>query len=202
MSRAMDWAAMCLGRRRYRRPKPDASAIERERASAYAAVVAGTLLCMTAIAALPPPPSQKPALAICRQPRELAAEAGWTIDVDCGTPTDGASQPARPLRGPARLLFGQTLDLNCADPLALQSLPSIGPSRAEAIAVTRAVRVFSSLQDLERVPGIGPKTVGGLLGWAHVADPVPCLERGASSAELESSTEGALVRGPSGATSP
>jgi hypothetical protein len=189
MPRAVGWAAMCLARHRLRRPRSDVSARARERAAAYAAVIAGTLLCMMAIASLPPPSSQRPALAECREPRELAAKSGWTIAVDCSRHMDTLTTPVRPLRGPARLLFGQTLDLNCADPLALQSLPAIGPSRAEAIAATRSVRPFSSLQDLGRTPGIGPKTIGGLIGWAHVTYPVPCLEGGSESAGWGSSAE-------------
>ena len=105
----------------------------------------------------------------CRGPLEHRARAGWTVEVRCG----GDLQPTRrALRGPARLLFGQTLDLNRADVRSMESLPGIGPRRAHAIGLVRCQRAFESLADLERVPGIGPRTVSRLLGWAHVGPPV------------------------------
>ena len=88
----------------------------------------------------------------------------WTLAVTC---PGGA-----PLRGPARLLFGLRLDLNRAEPRALEVLPGIGPKRAEAIAYARARRPFVRVEDLDRVPGIGPRTLSGLLPWVGVV-PLP-----------------------------
>jgi hypothetical protein len=77
--------------------------------------------------------------------------------------------PARaPLRGTAPLLFGQPLDLNRASPRALEALPGIGPARAARIARERRRAPFCSLADLERVHGVGPGIVRGLVGWAEV----------------------------------
>ncbi len=100
----------------------------------------------------------------CPQPREVAAADGWTTEVSC---VPGAI-PSRDLRGPARLLFGLTLDLNRADARALEVLPRIGPRRAAAIVRAREQAEFTSVEDLVRVRGIGPKTLEGLAGWVGV----------------------------------
>ena len=100
----------------------------------------------------------------CVSPGEAAAAGGWTTEVECFF----AGEEPKPLRGPARLLFGETLDLNHADAAALEVLPHIGPGRAAAIVAARQHRHFTSVNDLARVPGIGPRTVAGLAGWASV----------------------------------
>jgi competence protein ComEA len=69
-----------------------------------------------------------------------------------------------------RLLFGQPLDLNHADSLALESLPGIGPRRASAILETRSRRPFRDTSDLVRVNGIVPKTLEKLEPWITVGD--------------------------------
>lgn len=51
-------------------------------------------------------------------------------------------------------------DLNSATVAQLQALPTIGPKRAEAIIADREANgPFRSIEDLDRVRGIGPKTV-------------------------------------------
>jgi transposase len=102
----------------------------------------------------------------CPGPREIAAEGGWTRDVACA---EAAGEAARPLRGPARLLFGERLDLNCADAGALESLPGIGPARAAAIVAARCQRPFARPADVARARGIGPRTAAGLAGWVEVS---------------------------------
>ncbi len=103
-----------------------------------------------------------PVSVACNTPREHVAHQGWTSDVFCfpGTGEDEA------VRGPVRLLFGLTLDLNRADAQALEVLPRIGPRRAAAIVAARTTAPFDSLSDLERIAGIGPATVAGLVGLA------------------------------------
>ncbi len=99
----------------------------------------------------------------CREPAEAVGDGIRSLDVRCGA----TPEPRRPVRGAARLLFGQTLDLNCAEAADLESLPGIGPARAAAIV---SARPFFSLAGLERVRGIGARTVAGLKGWAGVVE--------------------------------
>lgn len=103
----------------------------------------------------------------CAQPSEQLAHAGHSVAVGC----HGARE-ARPLRGPARLLFGLRLDPNRADRASLEALPGIGPARAAAIETERCRRPFASPAELERVPGIGPKSRARLEPWLEVAAPV------------------------------
>jgi predicted flap endonuclease-1-like 5' DNA nuclease len=102
----------------------------------------------------------------CANPIEARAEGGWTVEVVCADAAIG--HPA--VRGPARLLFGRGLDLNRADADALQVLPGIGPSRASAILESRKIEPFAEVADLQRVHGIGPKTIAGLEGWVVVEE--------------------------------
>ncbi len=102
----------------------------------------------------------------CAEPAEQLAHAGHSVAVGC----DGDSA-ARPLRGPARLLFGLRLDPNRADRASLEALPGIGPVRAAAIETERCRRPFASVAELERVPGIGPRSLARLEPWLAVAGP-------------------------------
>ena len=68
----------------------------------------------------------------------------------------------------ARLLFGETLDLNHANADQLEVLPGIGPARAQAIVEERERRHFQHVDELRAVRGIGPRTVAGLEGWVHI----------------------------------
>lgn len=51
---------------------------------------------------------------------------------------------------------GSLININTATAAALESLPGIGPSKAAAIIANRP---FSNVDDLERVPGIGARTM-------------------------------------------
>jgi competence protein ComEA len=101
-----------------------------------------------------------PEAAACPAPFERAQRAGHTTQAGCGG--------GDPVRGPARLLFGLRLDPNTADAAALEVLPGLGPARARAVVETRCGRPFHSLQDLERVPGIGPRTRAALEPWLAI----------------------------------
>lgn len=60
--------------------------------------------------------------------------------------------PAQPMLAP--------IDINSATEAELSALPRIGPALARRIVEDRAVSGdFSSVDDLDRVPGIGPRTV-------------------------------------------
>lgn len=66
------------------------------------------------------------------------------------------------------LLFGEGLDPNGASALELTVLPGIGPARAEAIVAHRTRSPFCHPTDLERVPGLGPRTVARLSDWLAI----------------------------------
>lgn len=100
----------------------------------------------------------------CPTPRELAARGAVSAAATCIGDAGG-----RRLRGPARLLFGQRLDLNRARAATLEVLPGIGPARAAAIVAERAQRPFASVDELRRVPGIGPHTLARLRPYLGVA---------------------------------
>ena len=58
---------------------------------------------------------------------------------------------------------GPAVNINKADSNALQSLPGIGPSKADAIVADRTANgPFASCSDLQRVRGVGPATVAGI----------------------------------------
>ena len=73
-----------------------------------------------------------------------------------------AAAPAVPLLVDAAL-WGKGLDST-----VMQALPNIGPRRAAAIVAARQQRPFSSVADLQRVRGIGPRTVAALASWVRV----------------------------------
>ena len=100
------------------------------------------------------------AIPVCEAPVESQAIAGYTTAVRCGT---GSSTGAS-LRGPARRLFGHRVDLNCSDPLTLQTLAGVGPARARAIIEERNRGRYERIDELTRVRGIGPKTLKRLRG--------------------------------------
>lgn len=51
---------------------------------------------------------------------------------------------------------GQGVDINAGSLAELETLPGIGPSKAQAIVENRP---YAAIEDLERVPGIGVKTI-------------------------------------------
>jgi competence protein ComEA len=54
------------------------------------------------------------------------------------------------------------VDINSASAAELEALPGIGAAKAAAIVEERQVRPFASVEDLERVRGIGPALVAEL----------------------------------------
>jgi competence protein ComEA len=70
------------------------------------------------------------------------------------------------------LVFGLPLPLNRVGEDALAALPGIGPSKAAAIVSDRQAKgPFSSVADLQRVRGIGPKTLKALAPFLTVDEP-------------------------------
>jgi competence ComEA-like helix-hairpin-helix protein len=61
------------------------------------------------------------------------------------------------------------LDLNVADVSSLDALPGVGPARARAIVEYRLANgPFHAVQELSRVPGIGPAALARLQGRVRV----------------------------------
>lgn len=65
--------------------------------------------------------------------------------------------------GPAKTLPESprfSIDINTASRQQLESLPSVGPSMAGAIVASRQeAGPFATIEELDRVPGIGPATI-------------------------------------------
>jgi competence protein ComEA len=59
------------------------------------------------------------------------------------------------------------IDLNSATEAELAALPKIGPALAKRIVEDRSVSgPYRSLDDLDRVPGIGPRTIESIRPYA------------------------------------
>ena len=97
---------------------------------------------------------------------ELQAVQGRTTRIGC-IPRGGVAEP---IRGPARWLVGQSINLNQASIETLQILPGIGPQRAQRIVQARCSGRFTHLSGLLRIHGIGPKTVARLRGQVFVGE--------------------------------
>ncbi|MGD1915641.1 MAG: ComEA family DNA-binding protein [Phycisphaerales bacterium] len=74
-----------------------------------------------------------------------------------------ADEDAEPSTADVPTSSGLLIDLNAAPATQLELLPGIGPARAAAIVANRqALGPFQTIDDLERIRGIGPATVEGL----------------------------------------
>lgn len=90
-----------------------------------------------------------------------------------GEPVPGADAPGAGPGGQAGAgggsAAGGTVDINTADAVALEVLPGVGPSIAQAIIEWRETNgPFASVDELEDVPGIGPATLDELRDTARV----------------------------------
>ncbi|RMD84292.1 MAG: helix-hairpin-helix domain-containing protein [Candidatus Dadabacteria bacterium] len=65
----------------------------------------------------------------------------------------------------------ERLDLNTATAEQLAELPGIGPVKAAAIVEARKQRPFTSVEDLERVKGIGSHLIANLRDRVSVSGP-------------------------------
>ena len=81
--------------------------------------------------------------------------SGWRdTEPAPGQKTTASSQNAPEATGENGLI-----DLNAATAEELESLPGIGPKKAQEIIAFRTAQPFRSVDDLLNVKGIGPKTV-------------------------------------------
>lgn len=81
---------------------------------------------------------------------------------------DGTGAPP----GARAWLAGARLDVNSATARELEAIPGIGPALARSIIETRVSRGgFARWQDVDEVPGIGPKTLAKLEAYLRVAPP-------------------------------
>lgn len=88
-----------------------------------------------------------------------------------GPSTPPPVQPITPTRpaAPAQAAGLGRVDLNSADVASLDSLPGVGPSRAQAIVRYREANgPFHAVQELARVHGFGPAAMGRLQGRVTV----------------------------------
>ena len=77
---------------------------------------------------------------------------------------------------PAMPAATSAIDINSADATLLESLPGIGPAKAKAIVDYRTQNgPFQSTADLEKVPGIGPKTMEQLSPLIMVKPGIPSV---------------------------
>jgi len=69
------------------------------------------------------------------------------------------------------LVFGLPLNLNMASASALEAIPGVGPSRSAAIVQDREQNgFFEQVDDVVRVPGIGPGTLETIRPFVVVSD--------------------------------
>jgi len=63
------------------------------------------------------------------------------------------------------------INVNTASREALKALPGIGPALSERIMTYRSTQSFQQVDELERVSGIGPKTLADLRPMVRVTPP-------------------------------
>jgi competence protein ComEA len=97
----------------------------------------------------------------CTTPRLAGDPEAKLASVRC----EGGDAPGLGAGSAVGLLFGRRLDPNRADASALEALPGVGPTRARELVRAARARPFCSLADIERVPGIGPRTRARLAPW-------------------------------------
>ncbi len=103
---------------------------------------------------------------------EPERDALGAVAVACAPAGTGALRGAG-VDGIARLLDGERVDPNTAPRALLENLPGVGPGRAGAIVEARERSAFESTHALERVPGIGPRTLERLEPFLEVDSEAP-----------------------------
>lgn len=94
---------------------------------------------------------------------------GGECEVPCESVVEAEATPKAPAKRvpnvkTPKVVTVRTVDLNTADAAVLESLPKIGPSKAQDILDDRCANgPFVTVQDLTRVKGIGEKTLARIL---------------------------------------
>ncbi len=131
-----------------RRPSPP-------RACAWAVLVDGVLHCDT--------DAPRSTAALCGDGHDEPIASGDAID--SARVCDGDPSGRARMTPDALAQLGITVDVNAADAAELSSLPGIGPVIAERVI---AGRPYRSVDELERVKGIGPKTLARMRARVRV----------------------------------
>lgn len=74
------------------------------------------------------------------------------------------------MTGASALLFRRRLDINNASVTDLSAVPGISESTAQAIIAFRKQKKFNNINELNNIPGIGPKTVQSLRPYLFCRD--------------------------------
>jgi competence protein ComEA len=92
---------------------------------------------------------------------------GELIEIETDVPASGASP----------LMAEYTVDLNSADWPEFEPLPNVGERLARRIVASREIHgPFQSVDDLDRIEGIGQKTIERLRPYLRVGNPMPGVE--------------------------
>lgn len=91
--------------------------------------------------------------------RDLAAASPVVAPSDSAQPTVEQATAAEPSEEPSASPQSGKIRLLTATQAELETLPQIGPAKAKAIIDYRQTHGFASVEDLDNVKGIGPKTM-------------------------------------------
>jgi competence protein ComEA len=101
---------------------------------------------------------------------EYEEDEGEELDKDKPAAPRKEAMPVKPAKGGKEAKLGDPIDVNRASADELQKLPGIGPKTAERILEARRKEPFKTVNDLRRVPRIGPKTLEQLRPLVTVGD--------------------------------
>lgn len=117
---------------------------------------------------------------LMEQRRKEAAEAGDAPNAPASSPKSGASGNTAAKGGvgggatAGAGLTGKLINVNKATQAELELLPDVGPALAKRIVEYRSQQgAFKSFEDLDKVRGIGPKTIEKFKGRVVFSDPPP-----------------------------